>query len=231
MKKRIRIILLGVLLVIIGALAWLVFAVQEPGGVDPQLLACLEVRTNSSGVERRLQELGTNVLPSLRFMIRQYDSPFKLKLNAIARKLHLAKPPKHTPRDWHLYAIGISRLVDVDVRSRLIPDWIYLVQHGNFQDRYEAFCAPMNGVGPTAVPALLKALDSRNPRVREFAVTTIKIPSQAAVIIPALLPKLKDPDEVVRAVTSLTLVALQADPETVVPLFTAALSDPSALVR
>lgn len=234
MKKPGRIILLLLVVLLLGGLAWLVFSVREPGGIDPKVLAILQNPAAWQEREPIFRELGTNIIPSVRFMIRQYDSPLKLRLKAIAYKLHLAKPSQFTAQEWHFYALEICRVADTNIRTELVPDWIYLVDHGNKQDRYDAFRAQLNGIGPEAVPVLLKALDSRNPRVREFAVQTIRIPSQAGVIIPAVLPKLQDPDETVRAVTMLTLVWLRPDPDTaekIVPLIIPALSDPSALVR
>lgn len=231
MKKRARIILLLLVVLLLGGLAWLVFTVQEAAGIDPKVLAAVRGSSISAEDIKTFREMGTNIVPSLRIMIRTYDSPLRIKLRQIAVKLHLAKPPAYTPAELHWAAKTICAVLDGDVRTQLVPDWIYLVERGDKQDQYDAFSAQLLAVGPEAVQPLLDALNSRNPHVREFAAGAIRIPSRADVIIPALLPKLKDPDDVVRGVTMLTLVHLRPDPETVVPLFAAALSDPSALVR
>ncbi len=234
MKKRLRIFLLVLLVVLIGGLAFLVFTVRGPGEPDPKLNEIM--RSFMTPDERRaaLRQMGTNIIPSLRIMIRRYDSPLKLKLMPLAYKLRLAKPPAHTPDEWHWDACQICPMLDVSTRTQLIEDWIYLVDHGNAQDRTDAFIAEMGGFGPEALRPLLKALNHRNPRVREFAAVALRMRGQAAVIMPALLAKLKDPDDAVRAVSILTLVWLPPDQETaekIAPLITAALNDPSPLVR
>jgi hypothetical protein len=234
MKKRIRILLLVLLVAILGGLAFLVFTVRGPGELDPKLNEIM--RSSMTPDERRaaFSQMGTNIIPSLRIMIRRYDSPLKLKLTPLAYKLRLAKPPAHTPDEWHWDAGQICSLLDNSVRTQLVEDWIYLIDHGNAQDRVDAFIAERGGVGPEALQPLLKALNDRNPRVREFAASALKMPDQAAVIVPALLPKLNDPDEIVRGVSLLTLVWLRPDPDTaekIVPLITAALNDPSSFVR
>jgi len=234
MKKRIRMVLLVLLVVILGGLAFLVFTVRGPGDLDPKLTEIM--RSNLTREERQaaFRQMGTNIIPGLRAMIRRYDSPLKLKLMPLAYKLRLAKPPVHTPDEWHWDAGQICPLLETPIRTQLVEDWIFLVDHGNAQDRYDAFVAEMGGVGPEALQPLLKALNHRNPRVREFAAVALKMPDQAAVIMPALLPKLNDPDDAVRAVSMLTLVWLRPDPDTaekIVPLITNALNDSSPLVR
>lgn len=231
MKKSIRIFLVALLVVLIGGLAVLVFTVRGPGELDPKLIAIIESNATWKDRQEPLRQLGTNIIPSLRIMIRRHDSPLKLKLLPLAYRLHLAKRPTRTPDEWHWYAHEICPLVDIAVRTQLVEDWIYLVERGSTQDRFDAWAAQAGGVGPEALPALLKALQSRNPRVREFAASTIRFRGQNEVIVPALLPKLQDPDEVVRAVSLLALASLRPEPETIVPAFITALSDPSALVR
>jgi hypothetical protein len=233
MKKRIRIFLLVLLVVLIGGLAFLVLSVRGPGELDPKLEAIS--RSNMTTEERQaaFRQMGTNIIPSLRIMIRRYDSPLKLKLMPLAYKLHLAKPPAHTPDEWHWDARVICPMLDNSIRVQLVEDWIYLAEHGGAKESYYATMAEM-GVGPEALQPLLDALKSRSPRVREFAAATLRMPGQAAVIVPALLPKLQDPDEVVRGVTLLSLAWVRPEPETaekIVPLLISALSDASALVR
>ena len=234
MKKRIRIFLVVLLVAILGGLAFLVFTVRGPGELDPKLNEIMRSKLTREERQAAFRQMGTNIIPSLRIMIRRYDSPLKLKLMPLAYKLHLAKPPAHTPDVWHWDAGQICPMLETSIRTQLVEDWIYLVDHGNAQDRMDAAIAGLAGFGPQALQPLLKALNSHNPRVREFAASTLKMPEQAAVIMPALLPKLNDRDEAVRSVSMLTLVWLRPDPDTaekLVPPITAALSDPSPYVR
>jgi HEAT repeat protein len=90
----------------------------------------------------------------------------------------------------------------------------------------------LSNIGPDAVPALIKALASDDPRSRWFAAEAlVRFDEEGRAAVPALLKLLKDKDPFVRSAATRALGQVGADvPELVAPL-TAALKDEEPRVR
>src|SRR5713101_6630729 len=123
MRKRLTIVLAVLLLVVVGTIGWLSLRPDEPmyngkrlsvwlkgydgsyrsfsgsnynSGFSNSGFSYVENATGRAEADEAVRHIGTNAIPMLLQKLRAKDSPFKVKLHALAQKLPLIKV-YHTP--------------------------------------------------------------------------------------------------------------------------------------
>jgi HEAT repeats len=240
MRKRVPIVL-GVLLVfVLGTIAWLSLRpdAEDPVyqgkrlsvwmGSDPDDAA----RELTPGAKQAIRQLGTNAIPLLLRKLRAKDSPFKVKLFALAQKQHVIKV-SYTPAKLQPWqgAEGFQ-VLGADGKSA-VPALIELYSQDN-SDFEALYClsASLASIAPdakAAVPVLIHRLGHTNFLVRFGAACALgQIHSEPQVVVPALISRLSDQSHDVRREAAAALSKFGLEAKTALPALTRLLADSDA---
>ena len=209
MKKRNRILLIGLIAVVLGGVAWATLRPREPVYQGKSFSVWLEqYQASFPGIrhgqpsakreeaERAIRQIGTNALPTLLSMVRASDSPVKRKLIALADKQRVIHPNLHSDDYYHAKAsYGFSILGPL--AKPLVPALINALDEKNAGVRAAA-AHSLGAIGPgaeTAVPTLINHLNDRNDGllIEESMMALGKIGEKSEIAVPALMEFVNGP--------------------------------------
>ena len=247
-KKRWRIIIAGLVLVLLGVLAWVVFTPGEPEYEGKPLSFWLAEavvlhatddgtwKVDHKKAEAAMEHFGTNAIPTLLQMLRARDSALKLKLLALGGKFGLHREPYQVAENRNRAAAEAFRQLRSSGKF-YVPDLIKIYEEKISPASQLSVLAALDYIGPgagavAATPALINGLTNTNNAVRGETVQTLGYmwaPSKLAV--PALAKCLSDPYVRVRFNAAHVLGGYRVRAESAIPALIAALNDANGGVR
>lgn len=170
--------------------------------------------------DEAVRSIGTDCIPVLLDMLRQRDSQLKLRLVALARKqrvirIHFVPAPERN--------IAASRAFIVlgDNARGAVPELAKMLDENLAPESRSAIEDALAFIGPSAEPAipmLLRAARSSNPRVRANALWALgEIHAQAQLCVPVLMHALSDSDDGARSSAAHALGGFGAEARPAVP--------------
>jgi hypothetical protein len=168
-----------------------------------------------------MREAGTNAIPTLLGMLRERDTPWKLKLIALAQKQHVITIRHVEP--YRRYAQAASAFATLGSDGKVaVPELIEI---------YEMNLSPSSlvyvewvfaSIGPAArqaIPSLLRSATSTNAGARANAILALgRIHAEPKAVVPALIANLRNPDSFTRSQAALALREYGPDAKEAVPV-------------
>ncbi len=125
----------------------------------------------------------------------------------------------------HFNVLGTTRIAEEVLRARIVPDSAYTTEPLRS-------ALGLSDLGVQAVPALVKALGSADPRIRREAAWALgRIGPRAKMAVPALASELRDLWESVRLSAAVALGLMGKEGRPAFPALASALADPRQGVR
>lgn len=236
MKKRRRIVFVGLVALLLGVAAWFALRPREPEYQGKTLSYWLEELTalqnwkqlddssseelhkRRSRAETALREMGTNAISHLLALIRDgpKESRFRNKIEDLLDRQSLLdwRPAERSDRSWQavegFVALGPSA-------QPAIPGLVHLLKSDGTGVR-ASLC--LVAIGPSAVPALTGVLSNSNPRVQQLALETLgDLGLDAREITPLLTAITSQAANPMAGTAMRVLSEVSENPEQFVPLF------------
>jgi hypothetical protein len=231
MGKRRRILLASLLVVAVVGLLFLVAHQYNPEPVyhGKPLSAWLQPNTpglyisigqTTDGLREALNHIGTNAIPTLLRQLRAKDSPFTLKLFALAQKQHVITIHYTPPSSNYVHAFRALGILGPRA-DEAVPELVNIYERNSSPLFQQTMILHIGNIGPAAraaIPSLLRKVADTNDSVRTSAIQALgKIHSEPDLVVPALIKALNDPSATVRQHVLNTLVAFGAKAEPAVP--------------
>ncbi|MDB6066650.1 MAG: repeat-containing protein [Pedosphaera sp.] len=246
MRKRSRVAFILLLLLVLGAIAWLTLRQNEPVYEGKALSVWLEVyHTNPqsddpAGLEalkaadEAVRHMGTNVIPTLLRELQAEDSQLKLKWVALFKKQRFIK--LNFTQDYMRQQAACSAFNALGSEGRsALPELMALYENPRFSQSPISIMGAIASIGPEASPAvpdLLRGLgDTNRTVVLCVEVALGRIHAQPGLVVPALLKCLSDPDFRVRRHAAYSLADFGADAKPAISALVELLQDKNAAVR
>lgn len=190
MKKRNRILLIGLLAIVLGGVAWAALRPHEPVYQGKRLSQWLdeynraETWEKTEPASKAMRAMGTNCLPFLLSHLKQTKSPIKRKFFDLVAKQHWIKFPFYGEDPYYstsilaLRALGsnaaplcpeLLNTAEDDGGWVLTAGWNMAEDDGGFGSGMTSLLA----IGPGSIPTLTKACQSTNVEVRTLAALLI----------------------------------------------------------
>ena len=231
MRKRVQIVLAGLLTVVVGAIVWQVRRDREPVYQRKPLSSWLvQYSTNhrpgrpngqlEEQAETAICQIGTNAIPTLLRMLRAKDSALKVRLMDLVGRQHIINV-EHAGADfWNVEAAYGFRLLGTNAQSAL-PALIEIAnQHISEQSKSYAIDS-LGSIGPSAkeaVPLLLGWATHADDWVRLKAITSLGlIQGEPDRVVPVLINALHDPRSLVQRSAVKSLEQFGPDAKLAVP--------------
>ena len=182
----------------------------------------------SEQVDSALDQIGTNVIPTLLRWLRAYDSALKIKMLTWAsqRRLHGFH---FTPAETlHLRArYGFAYLGPR--ASNAVPELIKILNLNVSPDSVINTMVALEMIGPgakTAVPSILQVTTSTNEELRRYAIWILgEIHAQPELVVPVLIKARHDPSPQIRARAAYALGQFGSEAKPAVPTLVEWLAD------
>lgn len=175
-----------------------------------------------------MREAGTNAIPTLLRMLREQDSPLKLKLIALARKQHFITMRHVEPYRRYVQAAAAFETLGSEGKVA-VPELIKIYEMNLAPPSHVILDDIFVSIGPAAkqaVPSLLRCATSTDAAMRYDAVTALgRIHAEPKVVVPALIEYLHDPDFMARDQAAWALGEFGADAKEAVPALIEAFRD------
>jgi hypothetical protein len=236
MKKRNRILLIGLLAVVLGGFAWLAFRQNQPepfyqgkplsfwlAGYDGQSYAYTHPMgppgPTSDEANAAIRQIGTNAVPTLLRMLQQRHSRFKVTIMGLLHSQHLIRIPYASTNPNFRALSGFETLGATATDA--VPLLIELFDRDPSPFPQEAVPVILGYIGPAggkALPALLRAITHTNELVRNNAIFgLVRVEAEPKFAVPVLIKCLNDPSALVRAHAARALGALGKDAQSAIP--------------
>lgn len=185
--------------------------------------------------DQAVRQIGTNAIPLLLRMLREQDSPLKLKLIALARKQHVIKINYVSASSHNIQAAAAFEKLGPEAASA-VPELVKICEMDfdlpprelSFSREYIVI-ETLGFIGPrakTAVPLILKSLE-HNPEGIDAIMALGRIHAQPDASVPALAQCLKASRRMeIRCVGAWSLGLFGRDARPAVPLLVEMLKDP-----
>jgi hypothetical protein len=236
MKKRVQIAFGVLFLTVFGFVAWQVLVTREEPIINGQPLRFwLENYTFvSAEFDRAVQKAGTNAIPTLLRMLKQRDSPLKVRAMALAQQQDFVKIPFFPDKEQN--AKGYQAFLKLGVAAKSAVPRLIEIYESQISDESQGWTArSLGAVGPEAkqaVPALLRGVTNSSVRVRTQTIVALSfIRSDMGAVVPALTECLNAPNTLVRLSACTALANLGTDAKAGVPTLAKLLNDPNHDVR
>ena len=148
-----------------------------------------------------MREAGTNAIPTLLRMLREQDSPLKLRLIALARKQRFITIRHVGAGGRNIQAMRAFEQLGGEGKVA-VPELIEIYEMNSSPWSQEVVAGVFFWIGPPArqaVPSLLRCITSTNAGVRSGAVNALgRIHAEPKEVVPALVVCLHDPDHDIR---------------------------------
>lgn len=236
MGKKLRILLAGLLVVVLCALAglvWLSTGAPEPTYKGKPLSYWLAGYDRSSGppstngpplpdwqdANKAVKAIGTNAVPILMRKLRQNDSKLKTAVMDLLRKQRLIK--LNLPPQFSNFTAARAFSALGPLASNAVPELVAMFDSDRSPFAQQVVPQILSEIGPGAAPAipmLLRGTTHTNVIVRNNSVYALgRIGTEATLVVPALIQCLVDPDALIRAQAANALGNLGKDAESAVP--------------
>lgn len=253
MGKKLRVLLIALVSLLVGGLAWEILRSIEPEYQGRPLTAWLEQystnffdgtttsRTNGASLEAAdaIRQMGPRSLPFLlKLAAASSPSPYREKIVNLLHAQRFFPPPAWTAENRHEFAIAGYYVLGPAAKSS-VPGLNRLLKSHEPTVRLTAAWS-LGFIGPDAaasVPSLMLLLDDKDENVRVRAALALgKIKMQPGVAVPVLIQKLGSPNAKERDLsrTAAIIYALgqfQADAKTALPALLPFLNDDSWRIR
>jgi HEAT repeat protein len=185
-----------------------------------------------------LDKVGTNAIPTLLWMLRQTDSPFKRKVTELVRKQHFIRI--HSIPAEEINHAGYLAFRELGARAEAaVPGLIALLNDKNPDVRYTAVFAlrSLGQVAGDALPSLIKCLKDPEFTVQSDAILGLgeihQEPERVIPILVELLDKPQNPQHsvILRANAIWALVQFGAQAKPAVPVLRRFLNDGQEGIR
>lgn len=239
LKPRLNFVCLVSLVAVLGGLTWLALRPheREPVFQGKPLRVWLKGFDASQGsaeysaAQSAVQQMGTNVLPTLIYYLRRKDPPFHLPWINLKARLHLLHGEVDYAVFWHRRAaqacgaLGQAAAAAFPALTEAINDPGAASDVGNGLSR----------MIPMSVPVLTNILATGNVTARcraaDNLVTAFSHREVESMARTALIKALRDSDRGVRMAAASAFQFWNTRLDVVVPALTRALSDPEPSVR
>ncbi len=243
MHKRVQIALAVLLVAIAGVIAWLATRLQEPAFQGRPLIDWIQ-EGMSGGLQRdvaivAVTAAGTNAFPIyVQWLETPHDSRLKIKVDYIISKVPLLRHSRHYSYEIRRVCGSAALNIWGENAKPLIPILTHLLETGDIHQRTLA-AGNLAGIGLAAIQPLTNCLSNSNAYTRAIAAEALgayasteedfwskqaanrqRLESCAKVIVPILIPCLKDESQRVQVGVIQSLGRFARDPEIVVPLLT-----------
>lgn len=201
MRKRTRISLVALAACALVICGW---ALLRPRAVDPivdgrPLTSWLEGPPEAA--DRALDKVGTNAIPTLLWMLRQVDSPFKRHLAPVRKYLfviHMSWTPAKTHNrsaDLAFHRLGARA-------EPAVPALLEIYKEKRSLSSQQETARSLGGIGPpakAAIPVLISDLATTNDLLRIEIVRALgDFHAEPDLVVAALTNALNDPNPEVR---------------------------------
>ena len=215
MRKRVHVALAGLIVAVVGVIAWQVTRPQErePVYQGKRLTFWLYEAyegngRNGEGAEEGMRQAGTNAIPTLLRMLRAKDSASRVMVTGLARRQHLIEIDFARAEGWNTAALIGFHLLGSKAQSA-VPALIEIAnQNISPPSRNDAICA-LGMVGPSAkaaLPSLLQWTTNADWKGRLYAIRSLyEIGAEPDRVMPVLISALHDPNQMVQSQAVLTL--------------------------
>jgi hypothetical protein len=228
MKKRNRILPIGLLAVILGGIGWLALRQSQPEpSYQGKPLSFWLAASRGLGppgpsvgeADTAIRQIGTNAVPTLLRMLQLRDSKFKVTIFMLLQKQHVIRIP-YAPSNPNIRALWGFQTLGATA-SNAVPQLIELFDRDPSPFPQQAVPAILGNIGPAAgeaVPMLSRAITHTNELVRNNAIFAfVQIHAGSEVVVPVLIKCLNDPSALVRAHAARALGALGEDAQSAIP--------------
>ncbi|MDB6063948.1 MAG: repeat protein [Pedosphaera sp.] len=181
-----------------------------------------------------VRHIGTNAIPALLPRLMASDSPFTLRLVALARKQHLFKVTFTSATDKYLQ--GYNGFRELGAKGGdTVPVLIRMYEQNLSPESQNSIAIAFGCVGPAAeeaIPMLLRSLGDAKPSSRECAIVALGgIHARPEIVLPPLIKCLSDQDVSVKWYAALAVGYFGPDAKLAVPDLLKLLSDSDARLR
>lgn len=235
MRKRIHIGLVILFVAAVGAISWRGFTSREPSYQGLPLSAWMQDMQWQNGwitpsVREALRHMSREALPRIIRDLKSRDSSLQYRILKWASDHHLTKtvPPPASIRNRR--ATMACMVIGPDAKPAIVA----LANLLNERPAHDFASALARIGGPEAVSALID-LGTRPNATAEVRMNVAWVlgqcPSNAPLVVPALLRCLQDSNSIVRSDAASSLGNLREEPAVAVPALISALSDSDVHVR
>lgn len=247
-KPRVRLLMLGVMVVVIAACVWLFGSWNEPAFEGRSLSSWLRQLNNPEpGTGARmeavaaLRSMGTNVIPVLLRGLDESDETRLARLQRYAQEhwgLRYQLPTHLAQTSAGQLQVALVAMdpptQDAVVRALLaeyVRRWVDTSESGDFEMPLRRIRACFAGLNEAFLPVLREALTNAEPEVRMTAASLVLQPGVPADFLPLLIERASDSDARVRYYALVSLLRFPEHGASVIPVLTAALHDQEQMVR
>jgi len=240
MSKRLQIAVAVLLATLVGLAVWEIVQSRRTAIIieGRPLICWLDENDGSLEAERNaqrvVQKAGTNAIPTLLWMLRQRDTPFKRKVVELAQRqrfltVHYIPPERRNCEAWVAFETlgargrgAVSALMEIFDLKISMWSQLYAVKS-------------LGAIGPAArmaTPVVLTATTNSHFPVRvESLAALVHIDAEPEVATAALARALTDPNSTVRYVACVFLAQVGNHARPAIPALTTSLNDPVREVR
>jgi peptidoglycan/xylan/chitin deacetylase (PgdA/CDA1 family) len=241
-KKRHRIVLMGLLLAVLAIAAWFALRPSEPEYQGKKLSAWLDDLVGASSVEsedadaadvvRRqtqsadvIRHIGTNALPYLLRLLedKPQESPFRDRIEDLLNKqpIEQIRLPERKDRSWHAFqgfaALGPIASPSIPKLERMLKD-----------ERLSCEAVEcLRVIGSAAIPTLIRAVTNSDRRAQSRALLTLgDFGPAVSQLTPMMLEIVRTTNHALADQALRVLSAINETPTNYLSLFEAQLGDP-----
>lgn len=229
MGKKRRILFAVLALAVLGGMAWMILRPVEPVYQGKPLSAWLEnldfgganqSAQRSEAAKTAIQNMGTNAIPIMLQLLRtRPDSPWKIRLLALAQKQHIIKINQHV-EPIRRYFEAVSGFKALGPRAvGAVPKLMKIYDQN--PEAQSCIAMILGSIGPdarAAVPVLLRGALSTNEELRCFSLYALgDIGAEPNLVVPVFINALQDPRPQIQYPAASGLVAFGTNARPAVP--------------
>jgi len=195
MRKWVHVALAVFLVAVGGVVAWEILRPHELNPIVDGKRLTTWLEGQSDEASRALEKVGTNAIPTLLWMLRQTDSPFKSTMVDLFRKQHFIKV-HHIPAEQHNHAAYLA-FRKLGARADVaVPALIEIYEQKLSPSSQQAAARSLGSIGPPAkqaIPVLILGMTDTNALLRiDLLRALADLHAEPDLVVPALTNALND---------------------------------------